>query len=230
MDSFNFSDFISSLTEGFTPVIDTKFKLKDYVKIDLSQANKALKDMKIPSAPKFKKYIDDKVSKQKGKVAYGGYNEKRNIYQQSVIFNNEKTPSPREIHIGLDIWCDVGTAVLAPLEGTVHSFSDNEGLGNYGPTIVLEHIIADKTFYTLYGHLKKRSIINLSFGQIVEAGDKIAEVGSPKVNGGYAPHLHFQIIDDLQGSSGDYPGVVAKEDLDLYMQNCPNPNLFLKIG
>lgn len=56
------------------------------------------------------------------------------------------------------------------------------------------------------------------------------EVGFPKVNGGYAPHLHFQIIDDLQGNSGDYPGVVAKEDLDLYLQNCPDPNLFLKIG
>jgi len=174
MDSFNFSDFISSLTEDFTPVIDTKYKLKDYVKIDLSQANKTLKDMKIPSSPEFKKYIDDKVSKQKGKVAYGGYNEKRNIYKQSKIFNDEKTSSPREIHIGLDIWCDVGTAVLAPLDGTVHSFGNNEGLGNYGPTIILEHIIDEKTFYTLYGHLKKRCIINLSLGQIVEAGDKIA--------------------------------------------------------
>jgi len=43
MDIFNFSDFISSLTEGLTPVIDTKYKLKDYVKIDLSQANKEIK-------------------------------------------------------------------------------------------------------------------------------------------------------------------------------------------
>ncbi len=230
MDSFNFSDFISTLTEGFRPVIDTKYKLKDYVKIDLSQANKELHDLKIPSAPEFKKYIDDYISKHKAKVAYGGYSEKRFIYQHSVIFNNEKNPSPREIHIGLDIWCDVGTAVIAPLDGTVHSFSDNEGLGNYGPTIILEHIIGEKTFYTLYGHLKKKSLVKLGFGQIVEAGDKIAEIGSPKVNGGYAPHLHFQIIDDLQGNNGDYPGVVAKEDLDLHLKNCPDPNLFLKLG
>ena len=230
MESFNFSDFISTLTTDFTPVIDTKYRLKDYVKIDLSQANKDLNDLKIPSAIEYKKYIDEYVSHHNGKVAYGGYNEKRNLYSTSIIFNNEKTPPPREIHIGLDIWCNVGTAVLAPVDGTVHSFNDNEGLGNYGPTIILEHIIDDKTFYTLYGHLKKKSILNLSFGQIVEAGDKIAEVGSPKVNGGYAPHLHFQIIDELLGNNGDYPGVVANENLEIYLKNCPDPNLFLKIG
>jgi len=229
MDSLNFADFIKSCTLGFTPVLDTKFRKKDYVKIDLSLANKELDDLEIPSALEFKKYIDVLLSKKNGKVAFGGYNEKRNLYQHSVIFNNESTPTPRNIHISLDFWCDAGTAVLAPLEGTVHSFKDNEGFGNYGPTIILEHFTDDKTFYTLYGHLSRKSIKNLSFGQIVEAGDKIAELGTSKVNGGYAPHLHFQIIDDLQGSSGDYPGVVAKENLDFYLKNSPDPNLLLKI-
>ena len=229
MDSFNFADFIYSCTQGFTPVLDTKFKKKDYVKIDLSMANKELNDLEIPSALEFKKYIDDYLSKKNGKIAFGGYNEKRNLYQHSIIFNNESTPSPRNIHISTDFWCDAGTAVLAPLEGTIHSLNNNDGFGNYGPTIILEHIIDDKTFYTLYGHLTRKCIKNLGFGQIVEAGDKIAELGSSKVNGGYAPHLHFQIIDDLQGNSGDYPGVVAKENLDFYLKNCPDPNLLLKI-
>lgn len=63
----------------------------------------------------------------------------------------------------------------------------------------------------------------------MEAGDKIGAVGSAKVNGEYAPHLHFQIIEDLQGNSGDYPGVSSKEDIEFYLKNCPDPNLLLKI-
>ncbi|MCM4160769.1 peptidase M23 [Antarcticibacterium flavum] len=230
MATQDFANLLKECTTGFTPVIDTKYKQKDFVHIDLSGKNKELNAIKIPSSGEYKKYIDQYVASRKGKVAYGGYNEIRNLYQRSVIFNNESTPSPREIHIGLDLWCDGGTTVLAPLDGTVHSFQDNEGFGNYGPTIILEHVFAEKTFYTLYGHLSRPSIKNLAFGQIVEAGDKIGTLGSSKVNGDYAPHLHFQVIDDLQGNSGDYPGVAAKEDIEFYLGNCPNPNLLLKIG
>lgn len=229
MSNIAFADLIKECTNEFTPVIDTKFRRKDYIHIDLSEANKEIREIKLPSAANFKKLIGKYIAAHHAKVAYGGYNEKRNLYQNSEIFNDEKTPSPRNIHLGLDFWCDTGTAVLAPLEGTIHSFQDNTGFGNYGPTIIIEHNFDDKQFYTLYGHLKRESIQNLSFGQIIEAGEKIAELGSPKVNGGYAPHLHFQIIEDLQGNSGDYPGVAAKEDLPLYLNNCPDPNLLLKI-
>ncbi|QED37797.1 peptidoglycan DD-metalloendopeptidase family protein [Antarcticibacterium arcticum] len=224
-----FAEFIKELTTGFTPVIDTKYAKKDFVHIDLSGKNKDLNNIKIPSALEYKKYIDEFVASQKAKVAFGGYNEKRNLYQQSVIFNNENKSSPREVHIGLDLWCDVGTSVIAPLDGTVHSFQDNEGFGNYGPTLILEHIYGEKTFYTLYGHLSRKCLETFAFGQIIEAGDKLGKLGSSRVNGDYAPHLHFQIINDLQGFNGDYPGVVAAKDLDTYLKNCPDPNLLLKI-
>lgn len=229
MNKFEFAELIKECTSGFTPVLDKKFVKKDFVHVDLSGANKELNEIKIPSAVEYKKYIDKYVASKKAKVAFGGYNEKRNLYQQSVIFNDDSKPSPREIHIGIDFWCDAGTAVLAALDGTVHSFQDNEGFGNYGPTIILEHNYAEITFYTLYGHLSRKSLEKLAFGQIVEAGDKIAILGSSKVNGDYAPHLHFQVIDDLQGFSGDYPGVVASQDLDSYLKNCPDPNLLLKV-
>ena len=229
MPNTRFSDFIKECTTDFTPVLDTKFKQEDYVHIDLSEVSQELKDIEIPSSGELKKGIESYLSKKKAKVAYGGYNEKRNFYERSVIFNDEKTEAPRNIHIGLDFWSEVGTIVLSPLDGTVHSFQDNQGIGNYGPTIILEHNIGERTFYTLYGHLSRKCIKNLCFGQIVEAGDKLGELGSIKVNGDYAPHLHFQIIHDLQGFNGDYPGVASKEDLDQYLQNCPDPNLLLKI-
>ncbi|TVZ25608.1 peptidase M23-like protein [Gillisia sp. Hel_I_86] len=229
MSKSNFVEFIKDCTKEFTPVLDKTFAKKDFVHIDLSETNKDIREMPIPSANAVKTFIEGYVASKNAKVAYGGYNEKRSLYQRSVIFKNETTPSERNIHIGLDLWCDTGTPILAALEGTVHSFKDNEGFGNYGPTIILEHMVGDRTFYTLYGHLSKDSIKNLSFGQIVEAGDKIGALGSRKVNGDYAPHLHFQVIKDIQGFTGDYPGVTSADKLDFYLENCPDPNLLLKI-
>jgi murein DD-endopeptidase MepM/ murein hydrolase activator NlpD len=229
MRTSGFAEFIKNCTKEFTPVIDKEFVKKDFVHIDLSETNKVFREMPIPSATAVKEFIEDYITSKNAKVAYGGYNEKRNLYQRSVIFKNEQAPSERNIHIGLDLWCSAGTEVLAALEGTIHSFKDNEGFGNYGPTIILEHISGDRTFYTLYGHLTRGCLKNLSFGQIVEAGDKIGKLGSVKVNGDYAPHLHFQIIKDLQGFTGDYPGVAAADKLDSYLDNCPDPNLLLKI-
>jgi len=55
-------------------------------------------------------------------------------------------------------------------------------------------------------------------------------VGDSSVNGGYSPHLHFQIIKNIEDNFSDYPGVTSKKDLDYYLENCPNPNLLLKIN
>jgi len=230
MSTTNFAEFISECSKNFTPVIDTIFVKKDFEHIDLSHVSEELKEIKIPSSVILQGKIEEYLAKRKKKVAFGGYDEQRNLYERSVIFNDDKAAVNRNIHIGLDLWCAAGTAVIAPLDGTVHSFNDNLGFGNYGPTIILEHIIDERTFYTLYGHLSRSSIKNLVFGQIVEAGDKIGILGSHKVNGDYAPHLHFQIIEDLQGFNGDYPGVVAAADLEFYLKNCPDPNLLLKIN
>jgi len=51
-------------------------------------------------------------------------------------------------------------------------------------------------------------------------------LGKPDENGGWPPHLHFQLIRDMQGFVGDYPGVCAKQDLTFYANNCPDPSAF----
>jgi len=93
----------------------------------------------------------------------------------------------------------------------------------------LQHHIKGLTFYTLYGHLSLSSIETLQVGQEVGKGEKIASLGDASVNGDYPPHLHFQIILDIQGFKGDYPGVCCKKDLDFYLKNCPNPDWILKL-
>lgn len=57
----------------------------------------------------------------------------------------------------------------------------------------------------------------------------MASIGNSEVNGDYAPHLHFQIIKNIEDYWGDYPGVCNTNDLNFYIENCPDPNLLLKI-
>lgn len=210
-------------------VIDSTISYADYTAIDLSVSNIELAKIDIKSAADFEGYIDRYLHKRNAKVAFGGYIEERNLYKRANLFNNEESEE-RNIHIGLDLWVAAGTAVLAALDGKVYGFNHNTGLGNYGPTIILEHLIDDQTFYTLYGHLSMESIENIEIGTLFQKGEKVGNLGDSSINGGYSPHLHFQIIQDLNQNQSDYPGVCSKSTLDYYTRNCPNPNLLLKIN
>ena len=73
------------------------------------------------------------------------------------------------------------------------------------------------------------SIENIKIGDVVLKGNVIGFLGDTSVNGDYAPHLHFQIIRDLEENFGDYPGVSSEKNIEFYKLNCPNPNLLLKL-
>ena len=207
-------------------VIDTSIPYSNYYPIDFSVSNVDLSPMKSPKD--FEIYIENLLIKNNSKVAFGGYNEKRKLYQSSPLFKADKNEE-RDIHIGMDLWIAAGTAVQAALEGSVYGFDFNAGKGNYGPTIILKHHFGNHTFYTLYGHLSLDSIENLEIGTVFCQGQPLATLGDSSVNGGYAPHLHFQIIKNIENNTSDYPGVCNQKDLDYYLNNCPDPNLLLKI-
>jgi murein DD-endopeptidase MepM/ murein hydrolase activator NlpD len=209
-------------------VIDDSINSKDYIPLDLSTFNAELSKLDLGNAIEFENYIENYLTANQAHIAFGGYNEERNLYKRSTVFNDSETEE-RNIHIGLDLWIKAGTPVLAALDGTVHSFNYNAGLGDYGPTIILKHQIEDHTFYTLYGHLSLESIIEIEIGAAFKKGQKLATLGNSAINGDYAPHLHFQIIKNIWDYFGDYPGVCSKNDLEYYLENCPDPNLLLKI-
>lgn len=211
-----------------TKVIDSSIDFSKYVALDLSVTNKGLVESKPLTATDFENFITNYLKKNNAEIAFGGYIEGRNLYQRSTIFKNENLPE-RNIHIGLDLWGKVGTSILAPLDGKIHSFKNNEGFGDYGPTIILEHEVENEKFYTLYGHLSLESIENITVGTVFKKGDRLATFGNSTVNGDYAPHLHFQIINNIENYYGDYPGVCNINDLNFYIENCPDPNLLLKI-
>ncbi len=152
----------------------------------------------------------------------GGYGEDRGMYTQALFAPDGE--EPRTVHLGLDVFAPAGTDVITPLSGRVHSSRINDQAGDYGPTIILEHTpVPGLTFHTLYGHLDRDSLKGLKPGTAFMAGEKIAELGTKRENGGWAPHLHFQVILDIGNAKGDYPGVCRRSEKDHWLAICPDP-------
>ncbi|XOV66502.1 MAG: peptidoglycan DD-metalloendopeptidase family protein [Fluviicola sp.] len=202
-------------------VIDPSIPREAYLPLDLSVSNPKIAEVNASSSADWEQYINKLLKENGKKIAFGGYLEKRNIYQRSAYFKD--AANNRNIHLGVDFWIGAGTSVHAFANGKVHSFQDNQNFGDYGPTIILEHAFNGQVFFSLYGHLSRESLNNISLGQAVVCGEKIAELGAASVNGDYAPHLHFQLIRDMEGKKGDYPGVCTESEVTKYKKNCPNP-------
>ena len=206
-----------------------KLLLLDFTKSNTDLTDSILSDTKI-----FSRYIQDKLAAVNARYGIGGYAEHRTIYKRSELFNETKKTGiqniedePRRFHLGIDIWGKVFTPVMAPLDGKVHSFAFNNRFGDYGATMILSHRLESNSFYTLYGHLSLASLRNINDGDTIKKGDVFAEFGIPQENGNWPPHLHFQIVIDLQGMKGDYPGVCKFSERKAYMANCPDADLIL---
>ena len=192
--------------------------------VDLSASNAALAQLNVVDTGATDAYIQQAIRAEGAAGAIGGYLENRLLYLRSTVFAGAEH---RTLHLGVDIWLPAGAPIFATLAGTVHSFADNAAFGDYGPTIILEHAQEETTFYTLYGHLCRHSLEPLYEGMAVEAGQQIGRLGDETENGNWPPHLHFQIMLDLEGRKGDFPGVAAPSQRDYYQQLCPDPNILL---
>ena len=171
-------------------------------------------------------YVQSVLAQNRASVGYGGYGEHRIFYEQSPLFNDVSKP-PRCFHLGLDLWSPAGTAVYAPLDARVHSFRYNDQMLDYGATIILEHALNNSSFYTLYGHLSLASLENVYPGKPIIKGEHFATFGNRNENGGWVPHLHFQVILDMGGRVGDFPGVATQAEATYFLSLCPDPLLFL---
>jgi len=225
---------------SFHKVVD--FTEKDGITaLDLTQKNKELSEFIFNDTGAFTEYINAVLKKNNSLYLVGGYNELREMYKRSALFDfekihlktadipSEKNTEPRRLHLGIDIWGAAGTKINAPLGGMVYSFANNNNYGDYGATIILQHQIDMVTFYTLYGHLSLSDIAALRKGQFITRGQCFAHFGSPLENGNWPPHLHFQVIEEMGPKEGDYPGVCKLSEAEKYLKNCPDPDLILNM-
>ena len=199
------------------------------LRLDLGEHNAALGSFDPGDTPTFSAWVRAQIAAAQAVYAAGGYAENRRLYQLSAMFASVDA-EPRTLHLGIDLWLAAGTAIHAVLPGVVHSTQDNAAFGDYGPTLIIEHVAGDERFYTLYGHLARTTLARIHPGQRVAAGELLGWLGEPHENLGWPPHLHFQVIRDLGGCSGDYPGVCRPSERAKWLDNCPNPNLLLRIN
>jgi murein DD-endopeptidase MepM/ murein hydrolase activator NlpD len=197
--------------------------------IDFKKNNEEVSEELINDTQQFTNYINQKLRSVNAKFGIGGYNEYRELYSRSRVFDSEPGEEPRRLHLGIDIWGKPYTAVMSPWDGIVHSFAFNNHFGDYGDTLVLSHELEEASFHTLYGHLSLNSIKNFREGENVRKGDVIAEFGIPMENGQWPPHLHFQVIVDMENWEGDYPGVCRFSEKEKFLGNCPDPDLILQM-
>jgi murein DD-endopeptidase MepM/ murein hydrolase activator NlpD len=225
-------------------VVDFDTATDQLFHLDFTAANIDLTDSLISDTPKFSEYISHLLAAQQCKYGIGGYMEIREMYKRSALFSfikdnlpaqltTAKAPpietEPRRLHLGIDIWGDADTKIYAPLGGMVHSFANNKNFGDYGATIVLQHQIDTVVFFTLYGHLAIKDIAGLKVGQFITRGQNFAHFGNAFENGNWPPHLHFQIIEDMERKEGDYPGVCKVSEKQKYQRNCPDADLILNM-
>lgn len=211
---------INDLPEPPFPILGHSVFKESTAILDLSVTGETLRNVDLADQDQLHAAIWAAIHKQGANVGMGGYLEHRGIYKASPHF--ESTEEDRCIHLGIDLWAEAGQPVFAPVDGMVHSLAMNSKPLDYGATIILEHRLEKRVFWTLYGHLSATDLI-WNPGEFVSAGTPFCHMGNRHENGGWVPHLHFQVITDIGDFQGDFPGVASIGDKDIWAARCPNP-------
>ena len=138
------------------------------------------------------------------------------------LYNTELFGGERNVHMGIDIGGPVGTPCMGFMDGEISHFGYNPAAGDYGNVVITKHDIGGVPVWALYGHLDAASIEDKRVGQIVESGDVIAWFGAFEENGGWEPHLHFQ-LSLVEPETHDMPGVVAPGEREYSLEIYPDP-------
>ncbi|HUS86117.1 MAG TPA: aminotransferase class III-fold pyridoxal phosphate-dependent enzyme [Bacteroidales bacterium] len=227
-----FRDYLTSATGMAFPVLGEIFVQNNCTVLDLSVGSPIISgNPESNTEEHLTSRIIGELRKRNVRFGIGRYNEPRILYTSPNFTNADFSgKEDRTIHMGIDIFTPAGTSVYSPLDATVHSFSIKPEPLDYGHVIILKHSIdSGLEFYTLYGHLSRDSIKNMEVGSFIKRGEEFALTGYPSENGGWTPHLHFQVITDLLGLGCDFPGVSSPAQRELWMDFSPDPNLILAI-
>ena len=229
-DSLHITKWLKKNSRDFSSPICTLINTKNSIVIDLRVGSTDVDSpLQLADHLKFEDLVTEKLRDAGVNIGIGRYNEPRLIYSgdQYLSPGNEN----RTVHLAIDLFVESGTPVLSVYDGVIHSFQDNAKPLDNGPTVVVEHKTSPDgpSFYVLYSHMTRDSLDGLSVGKHVKKGEQIGKVGEYPENGGWPPHLHFQLIVDMMDEKGDLFGVAPQSKRDVWLSICPDPNLILQI-
>ena len=151
----------------------------------------------------------------------GKYDENRKGLYETELFEGKRTH-----HVGIDIGGPIGTPIYAFYDGIIFDKKYLPADGDYGNVIIMEHEFDGTKLWALYGHLSSKSLETFDIGDVVEKGDLIGWFGNKNENGGWEPHVHFQLSFE-EPLNCDLPGVVMPDERDLALRKYPDPRLVL---
>lgn len=226
-------EWLRAHQEHASSVLDTDLRHGACHVLDLSVSSTLLgADPRNSETNKLTELIERELEQANAAVGIGRYDEPRLLYTSRLFGSNQNaTDERRTVHLGVDLFVPAGSRVRAPMDGVIHAMADNNQTPlDYGPVVILKHSTDDASeVFTLYGHLSRESLKNLSPGKRVTKGEVFAKVGTAEENGGWTPHLHFQIIADLLDLNENFPGVSRASERPIWKSLCPDPNLLLGI-
>ena len=155
------------------------------------------------------------------RYSVGRYDEDRAGMYTTPLFAGSRT-----VHLGIDLGAPAGTPVMAFADGVIFAAGLNAAAGDYGYVLVTEHVLDGVPLWALYGHLDARSIAETRPDQAIRAGEVLGWLGAEHENGGWPPHLHFQ-LSLVRPETHDLPGVVAPADRADALARYPDPRLVL---
>ncbi len=218
--------------ESAAPLIPQNLRAGNCLALDLSVTSTFLSsDPADLSEPALSQKLQSVLCAAKASVGIGRYDEPRPLYS-SQLFGDKSNPlaERRTVHLATDLFVEPGTPISAPFDAAVHALANNSAPLDYGPVVILHHAPApDLEFFTLYGHLSTGTLSSLKPGQRIAHGEVFARIGQANENGGWPPHLHFQVILDLLDRSTDFPGVSFASERSVWLDLSPDPNLILGI-
>jgi len=224
--------WLSANAGAASSILDADLRTAPSLVFDLSVGNKFLgADPRASESASLTDAISLTMKSAGVSIGIGRYNEPRLLYT-SPLFGASENPTDerRTIHLGIDLFAAPGTPVHTPLDAVVHAVAINTAPLDYGPVIILRHNLdKDLEFFSLYGHLSRESLAKLQVGQRITRGQPFARIGDSRENGGWPPHLHFQLILDLLDLATDFPGVARASQRALWTSLSPDPNLLLGI-
>tara|TARA_B100000900_G_scaffold416096_1_gene449050 strand:+ start:3493 stop:4074 length:582 start_codon:yes stop_codon:yes gene_type:complete len=147
----------------------------------------------------------------------GRYDELRPGMYSTDLFSDG-----RFLHVGIDIGAPVGTPCMAFEDGEISHLGYNAAAGDYGHVIITKHLIDEVPIWALYGHLSADSIKGKKIGQRISGGEVICWMGDKHENGGWEPHLHFQLSIE-EPKTHDMPGVVSPDQREEALAKYPDP-------
>jgi len=230
--ALEFSNWQKKANGSFHQILGGTCDVEKKLILDLSVGSSFSAMTENMSIDEQQEYFSKHLKENHADIGIGKYAEVRSFYTSKEFLKNSLDGEERRtIHLGVDLFKAVGTLIYAPIEGEVFYLRNNKSSLDYGPTVILRHKPTDgPEFFTLYGHLGQECLENLNVGQEIACGEFFAKIGEPIENGGWLPHVHFQVILDILDFEGNYPGVALPSQKSLWTSICPDPSIILGIS